>query len=331
MQHPEESTGDAVILKLGSKGSEVEALQRGLVSIGLLKGSVDGDFGPKTESALKKFQRAASLLPDGVYGPVTAERLRLSVPAEMPETQASEFIDGWWGQAIRCPVWPSRVGREIDPYITVVHTTDMFPGTMPALLKSWATSPGKGNAAHFLIGRFPNAAADKDYPNGGVVQMIPITHNGNHAGGGGNFSINRGYSATEGKLISYVHPNVASIGIEIDCAGRLGKPRNGKFYYPGSQRPIPDEDVFVDAKGAGWHKVTAYQYEQLDLLLYALQASYREPPGIIGIVPKGTYAGNGVPWGEMVGQIVGHVSLNPTDKTDPTPPVMDWLRQRARR
>ena len=53
------------------------------------------------------------------------------------------------------------------------------------------------------------------------------------------------------------------------------------------------------------------------------------PPGAISVLPKGTYKNNGVPWGEMTGQIVGHVSLNPTDKTDPSWPVMDWLRTRT--
>ena len=40
------------VLKLGSKGKEVEDLQK------YLKIKVDGDFGPKTEEAVKKFQTA---------------------------------------------------------------------------------------------------------------------------------------------------------------------------------------------------------------------------------------------------------------------------------
>lgn len=306
-----------MILKRGSKGADVEALQRGLVSLGLLD-KIDGDFGPKTEAAVRKFQRSAGIAVDGVAGPNTIGRLKHAVPAEMPDHGAATFVDGWYHAAARVPAWPGRVGGVIDPYITVVHTTDMYPGTMPALLKSWSTQVGKGNAAHFLLGRQENTAKAGDYPNGGLVQMIPITRNGNHAGGGGSFIVN-------GKA---VHPNTVSVGIEIDCAGRLGKPRDGKFYYPGSLRIIPVEDAYVDEKGVGWHKVTEYQYGILDSLLHALQATYRTPPGTIGVHTKGTYKANGVPWGEMAGQIVGHVSLNPTDKTDPGVQTMDWLRAR---
>lgn len=309
-----------MILKRGSKGPEVEALQRGLLALGLLKDvmDVDGDYGPKTEQAVRKFQRSAGIAVDGAAGPNTVDRLRHAVPAEMPETGVATFLDGWYFAAVRVPVWSGRMGGTIDPYVTVVHTTDMYPGSMPALLKSWSTSVGKGNAAHFLLGRQENTAKSGDYPNGGLVQMIPTTRNGNHAGGGGSFVV-------AGKP---VHPNTVSVGIEIDCAGRLGKPRDGKFYYPGSLRTIPDEDVHVDAKGVGWHKVTEYQYGILDQLLSDLEASYFPPKGPISVLPKGTYKNNGVPWGEMTGQIVGHVSLNPTDKTDPSWPVMDWLRTR---
>lgn len=55
-------------LKKGSKGSDVELLQKILnkiVSAGL---SVDGDFGVKTEKALIKWQKSQELEADGIYG-----------------------------------------------------------------------------------------------------------------------------------------------------------------------------------------------------------------------------------------------------------------------
>ena len=53
------------VLKLGSKGKEVEDLQR------YLKIKVDGDFGLKTEESVKKFQKENKLTPDGIVGQKT--------------------------------------------------------------------------------------------------------------------------------------------------------------------------------------------------------------------------------------------------------------------
>jgi len=52
-------------LKKGSKGDEVEVLQK------LLKISVDGDFGQKTHNALVAWQNAHGLVADGIAGPKT--------------------------------------------------------------------------------------------------------------------------------------------------------------------------------------------------------------------------------------------------------------------
>ncbi len=50
----------------GDKGDRVRGIQEMLISRGYLDGSADGDFGPKTESALKAYQQAMGL-------PVTGE------------------------------------------------------------------------------------------------------------------------------------------------------------------------------------------------------------------------------------------------------------------
>ena len=58
------------VLKIRSVGEEVRKLQT------LLKISVDGSFGPKTEAALKTFQKKYKLTADGSYGPATAARFK---------------------------------------------------------------------------------------------------------------------------------------------------------------------------------------------------------------------------------------------------------------
>lgn len=56
-------------LKRGSKGSLVKDLQLKLKALGLLNDTVDGVFGPNTETAVKKFEKQFGLKVDGIAGP----------------------------------------------------------------------------------------------------------------------------------------------------------------------------------------------------------------------------------------------------------------------
>ena len=76
---PTPSTGKPVLVK-GSKGSEVRYLQECLNKFGY-KLDTDGEFGPKTEKAVKSFQKSKGLDPDGVVGPLTWAALE-SAPVE---------------------------------------------------------------------------------------------------------------------------------------------------------------------------------------------------------------------------------------------------------
>lgn len=68
------------VIKPGMKGWDVAVLQYLLARHALFHVKPDGQFGPKTEAAVLRFQRARGLFPDGVVGPDTAGRLcKLSV------------------------------------------------------------------------------------------------------------------------------------------------------------------------------------------------------------------------------------------------------------
>jgi N-acetyl-anhydromuramyl-L-alanine amidase AmpD len=72
---PKQDAQKRPTLRRGSKGSDVEALQRAL---GV---KVDGDYGPKVEAAVRAFQRTHGLVPDGIWGPSSRAALDLQAAA----------------------------------------------------------------------------------------------------------------------------------------------------------------------------------------------------------------------------------------------------------
>ena len=64
-------------LKLGSVGANVMNLQTMLnhLQMSQMPLMVDGQFGPKTQFALIKFQTRNFLQADGVAGPITAQKI----------------------------------------------------------------------------------------------------------------------------------------------------------------------------------------------------------------------------------------------------------------
>jgi hypothetical protein len=234
--------------------------------------------------------------------------------ASLTQTVAGRFDDGWWSLARRLPAFPGRIGGSIAPFAVVVHTTDMVPEDWDALLQRWTTQLGDGACAHFIIGRDATA---------GLVQLGPITNNGNHAGGPGHGSFVAGQQSW--------HPNTVSVGIELHCAGSVRQiDGEWRLVEDGAAHgaAIPDEDVIQDPQrpGRGWHTVTDYQYEQLGALLDGLEtvldalpegcvARSIEQPQAYGIFPTG--------------RRVGHVSLHAERRGDPWPPTCDWMRARG--
>jgi peptidoglycan hydrolase-like protein with peptidoglycan-binding domain len=69
---PAASTGGSQpTLSYGSTGSAVSTMQQDLARAGFNPGGVDGNFGPNTQAALKRFQSAHGLTQDGICGPQT--------------------------------------------------------------------------------------------------------------------------------------------------------------------------------------------------------------------------------------------------------------------
>lgn len=95
------------LLKQGSKGADVRAVQNFLIGLGLYKGAADADFGPKTHRAVVAYQSSKGLVADGIIGNKTlavmlADGLVLMPTADTAPTSGSPFPPGF-------PVRPAGV------------------------------------------------------------------------------------------------------------------------------------------------------------------------------------------------------------------------------
>ena len=63
------------VLRSGSSGEAVKALQTQLIALGYLSGTADGKYGPATQNAVKVFQQVNGLTADGQVGQLTWDAL----------------------------------------------------------------------------------------------------------------------------------------------------------------------------------------------------------------------------------------------------------------
>lgn len=254
--------------------------------------------------------RQAALGDHGTSGPPLTT---IPTTAAAPFTIAyavPEFVAGFWAKAKRTDACPGRIGGAIQPEVIVDHTTDMHPDDWKALVASWTSRAGDGACAHFLVGRDATQ---------GVLQFISILRNGNHAGGP-----QHGIYIDPKHPNSPIHPNTIAIGIEFHCAGGQLRQISGVWRYVEDNvthgAPIPDTDVEPDPirPGHGWHKFSAYQ-DTVRLELHdALDKAM--VPMRLGLT-TGVTGGEAVPsWGRAKStRIVGHVTLDPRNRSDPWP------------
>lgn len=82
-----------MLLQLGSTGDDVKRVQRSIVRDGYRSAAndlglggaedVDGIFGPRTDTAVRRFQQTRGLVVDGIVGPITWAALPLKEPSPM--------------------------------------------------------------------------------------------------------------------------------------------------------------------------------------------------------------------------------------------------------
>ena len=81
-------------LKLNSQGTKVTQLQQDLKQLGYYYAEITGNFGEKTEAAVKKFQQAKGLTADGVAGTSTLNAIAAAITAAGGSTSSGTGISG---------------------------------------------------------------------------------------------------------------------------------------------------------------------------------------------------------------------------------------------
>jgi N-acetylmuramoyl-L-alanine amidase len=71
----------AASYKMGASGEAVKQIQQRLRDWGYYKGTVDGNFGAKTQDAVIAFQKKHGITADGIVGSQTAEKLGVADPS----------------------------------------------------------------------------------------------------------------------------------------------------------------------------------------------------------------------------------------------------------
>jgi N-acetyl-anhydromuramyl-L-alanine amidase AmpD len=225
------------MLKIGQKSDAVAKLQATLNAVNSAGLTVDGDFGKKTEAALKAYQKQQK---SPETGELDAETEAILYPIVL-SCATPYFLPR--GEYVH------KVAQKIG--VCLHHTA----GNEKAenVVHSWKGDSRKRVATHFVVGA-----------NGQILQCLPLQCSAYHIAMGRvgmdniNAAINAGY-----------------IGIEICNWGVLTE-KNGKFYtYTDHELPADQVEAMPNMRGYKYtHKYTAQQIVAVRKILTELKSIY---------------------------------------------------------
>lgn len=136
----------SVLLKKGSRGTEVTKLQTALKKLNFDPGVIDGIFGSKTEEAVINFQKSQQLVPDGIVGQKTWAKLDAALQGDNPRSNfrvldIGEFISN------------NRI-RDFDPKalaIKLFDTPDEGEGNRSEEISVAYLAGGRAEIIHTLL------------------------------------------------------------------------------------------------------------------------------------------------------------------------------------
>jgi len=124
-----------IVVKRGDRGSAVRSIQR---QLGI---PVDGDFGPMTERAVKRFQARHDLVPDGIVGPLTRGALGLKPFSARSLRRASS-------RSVRIPAILQRIAAcESGGNPRAISAGGTYRGKYQFSRSTWLNLGGTGDPA----------------------------------------------------------------------------------------------------------------------------------------------------------------------------------------
>ena len=166
-------------LRNGTTGPGVEDLQKKLAAAGFDPGPLDGEFGPKTQAAVRAFQQAKGLQVDGIVGPETRGAL-MGQPAQPtgPTPKGGETPVG--PSTPTTPATPSgntATARELEAMALKKHGPEFLlkvkeMSTRLGVKPEWVLAVMKNESGMSTTAKNPNGGAT------GLIQFMPATARG---------------------------------------------------------------------------------------------------------------------------------------------------------
>lgn len=236
------------VLKKGSKGPAVVTLQE------FLKLTADGIFGPKTESAVKSYQKKNGLVADGIVGPKTWAHMGIlnTDNAENLEVEKALEVKKHY-----MPVGTYFAGPVPKDWIFLHHTAG---GPNPYQVADMWARDDRGNVAtEYILGGQSVDNKSKQY-DGELIQCFPEGGYGWHTGTGN----------------SVMHRN--SVAIEVCCMGQIV---NGKTYVNTPADPAQVIKLAKPFRGFQfWHNYSEAQLTNLKNWILFIAEKYSIDPRV---------------------------------------------------
>ena len=290
-----------MILKLGSKGQEVKELQE------FLGIKADGDFGLKTELAVKKYQHDNGLIIDGIVGSNTLNHMGILMDTDLSTVKKIEY-KGLEIEPYHLPKGEYKEGPTKKEYLFLHHTAGWH--NPYKVIDSWGRDSRGSIATEFVVGG--QSIKDETEYDGKVLQAFPEGGYGWHLGKNGS-----------------QHMHIHSVGIELCNFGYI---KDKKTYSGTTVNPTQRIQLENEFRGYScWHKYSENQLKATkDLILYIAERDNIDVrAGLISEIKK-----NGIKAFEFnedayYGKVKGMWTHTNTrrDKTDlsPQPDLIDML------